>query len=107
MYKYDLVVGKHYAQFRNGKKAILALNEFGEQAFVGLNGKYISVKNLNMDLTHLRAEKFDVVKIGVMGSHSSTDMFDFVVWTWERDETIELTVAEISALIGKNVKVVR
>lgn len=107
MNKYDLVVGKHYAEFRNGKVGILAYNEFGSPCFLGLNGKYISLDNLNTDLTHKRAEKFDVVKIGVMGSHRNTNMFDFVQWIWERDEAVELTVAEISALIGKTVKVVR
>lgn len=107
MTKYNLVVGKHYAQFRNGKQAILVYNEFDKPAFLGLNGKYISLDNLNYDLTHVRASKFDVVKIGVMGTHRNTPMFEFVNWAWERTEVQELTVAEISAKLGYEVKVVR
>lgn len=107
MRKNQLVIGYHYAEFRNGKKSILAYNEFSEPCFLGLNGKYISLKNLNDDLTHVRTKKFDVVKIGVMGSHRDTSMFDFVQWVWERPEVIELTMAQVEALAGCPVKIVK
>ena len=95
----EYVVMKDYETVHYGVGAILGVNGIG----------FKSLKNYNHDLTHATLGKdSDIMKVlkPIYDSDVLSNNEDDFEVIWEREEAVELTVAQISEKLGYKVKVV-
>lgn len=107
--KRDLKNGDIVLQ-RNGTVQIYieSLNVFAVN-----NGGWNDVDKFNDDLTHPLGNSFDIV--GVRRPHAKNDcqldafdnLYGELVYDRERDTVVEMTLAEVCAALGKNIKIIK
>ena len=93
--------------YRNGEKGVVFL-EF--DAIMGDKlENYIPLEHVTYNLNDEWNEDWDIVKV-----QRARDIHQFVKsrWdnipiVWEREETVEMTLAEVCKALGKNVKIVK
>ncbi len=104
MRKSDLKTGM-WVELRNGNSHIVLLDTPNEGDVLGGNG-WNRFSSYSRDLTNRSYKTLDIVKVFEV---HPTDAFsgEDKKLIWEREETKEMTVAEISKKLGFDVKVVK
>ena len=116
MKKSDLVNGA-IVKLRNGNKYMLLFDTNGYNGRDDLlinvyTGGYIRLCEYNEDLTSVdRNQRHDIVAV-YQSSYVDDNFKEHIIhnedtWTWQRQETKEMTVEEISKALGYDVKVVK
>ena len=84
--------------FRNGKRGIvfIELETIVTEDF----NDYVRFSSMTSELTCSHAEDWDIIKI------QRPNYIEAPV-VWEREETVEMTLAEVCKALGKNVKIVK
>lgn len=108
--KDDLKTGMR-VELRNGQQFLVLLDyettSYGKGAFVRDNG-FMSIRTYddNLIMRNDRDKQYDVMKVFKPSSDSSVLYFEHAVLVWERTEPKELTLSEVSKLLGYDVKIV-
>lgn len=94
--------------YQNGKRGIVFIEL---EAIVNddLNG-YIPLNSISSNLTNLNCfSDWDIIKVQRSDNthHFMTFYWDNTPIIWERQETVEMTLAEVCKALGKNVKIVK
>ena len=102
MTKADLKDGM-VVEYRQGDKAILLNNKLTEEY------THMNLEDYNENLIEIDGSgQYDIMKIYSTSANTLDTLFDYekLTLTWERDEVVEMTMAEINEALGKKIKVV-
>lgn len=93
--------------YRNGKRGIVFV-ELEAIVNEDLNG-YIPLNSITSNLTNVCCFDWDIVKVQRANNIHCfmKSRWDTMSIVWERQETVEMTLAEVCKALGKNVKIVK
>ena len=101
------IPGKHIVKTRNGNLYLLV--KCTNEKLVGINIKddlYVDF-NLDDDLKDLDDHDFDIMEVFEFVAPYWENITSFLKSVWKREETKEMTIAEIEKELGYKVKVVK
>lgn len=104
---FKLIPGKHIVKTRNGNLYLLV--ECTDEKLVGINIKddlYVDF-NLDDDLKDLDDHDFDIMEVFEFAAACWSRIKYDLERVWKREETEEMTIAEIEKELGYKVKVVK
>lgn len=104
---FKLIPGKHIVKTCNGNLYLLV--ECTDEKLVGINIKddrYVDF-NLDDDLKDLDDHDFDIMEVFEFVAPYWENITSFLKSVWKREETKEMTIAEIEKELGYKVKVVK
>ena len=112
MKKTDLIDGFHIVKFKEYPNDLWTSIETTKDGriFIDKNGEWMSFDNFDNDLNDKEKDDgfgmdFSITHVGVL--KHGTLIEKHVEWIWKREEeTKELTVKEVSELLGYTVKIV-
>lgn len=108
MTKADLKSG-YVVQYRNGDYRVVMMTKSLGMVFTNLSGIHGKLEDYNDDMTNIAVSTLDIMKVYGYNCYCNQTLLlsgkdrDLL---WAREEVKELTVDEISNLLGYKVKVV-
>lgn len=105
MKKEDLKTGMR-VEDRNGEIKIVSVGISSDDAFINSRGIYIYMSSYSSDLINYNYNEFTIVKVydAPEGRKVFNDLYKGEL-LWQRDETKELTMAELEKELGYKVKI--
>ena len=103
--------GHKYRVYRNIATEYNNVSDKGNDVLVGSLADWLRLENYNDNLTHKLYKEYDIMKVELVNHPydfiKDLDNVKIAETLWERQEVKELTVAEISKLLGYEVKIVK
>ena len=103
--------GHKYRVYRNIATDYTNLSDKNNDVLVSSLADWLRLENYNDNLTHKLYKEYDIMKVELVNHPydfiKDLDNVKITKTLWERQEVKELTVAEISKLLGYEVKIVK
>lgn len=104
---FKLIPGKHIVKTRNGNMYLLVECTNEKLAGINIEDDYYVDFNLDDDLKDLDNHDFDIMEVFEFAAASWSEIEYDLERVWKREETKEMTVAEIEKLLGHKVKIIK